>query len=460
MFSAERITNKRLHSKLRIRNRRAPQSLANKSWGVVKEFDEGLRCQDVHSGLRNLDPNAPLLGPLNDTRVVGMAATLGGLIRGHDVIEDAQALMQVAAHQLDVNMLSFGEVIRVLEDAGFVQGVQRRGGKITTFTETVPYYDDLYATLGETWRERSPTEVEQQLLLVIDGLAKSPVPLEDLESAFDLDHEAVPELIEVATGAGLIQTLRTIDGDVAYSPFFGFENPQLLEALVVDHGTDQLVSEFAAVRARQGLEMNPEQYPLLTGAVAGGLVMAASVRLPDGSMQAFAAMPYVSDPHLLTTRKPVLDKALAVLACLRCAETHGEYNTLSPAGLVNVIDKLLDPNRGFLAPNSAHRRQYELMRNSGLLVFGPDSKPGGSWVTPRFVDTQDNREALLLARDLIVHGELVERRVDDAVARTALASGKDYAAPMQTSHRMRQYAQPSPKHFEKIFEKAMGRSAL
>jgi hypothetical protein len=188
--------------------------------------------------------------------------------------------------------------------------------------------------------------------------------------------------------------------------------------------------------------------------------MAASVRLPDGSMQAFAAMPYVSDPRLLTARKPVLDKSLAVLACLRCAETHGEYNTLSPAGLINVIDKLLDPNRGFLAPNSAHRRQYELMRNAGLLVFAPDLRPGGNWVTPRFVDTEDNREALLLARDLILHGELVERRVDDAVARTALASGKDYKAPMQTSHRIRQYAQPSPKHFEKIFEKAMGRSAL
>ncbi|KUM36491.1 hypothetical protein [Arthrobacter sp. EpRS71] len=426
----------------------------------MEEFDEGLRCQDVHSGLRNLDPNSPILGPLNDTRLVGMAATLSGLIRGHDVIQDAQALMQVAAHQLDVNLLSFGDVIRVLEDAGFVQGVQRRGGKITTFTETVPYYDDLYATLGEAWRDRAPTEVEQQLLIVIDGLSKSPVPLEDLETSFSLDGQALPDLLEVATNAGLIQTLKTIDGDVLYSPFFGFENPALLESLVIDHGTDQLIGEFAAVRARQGLEIDPAKYPLLTGAVAGGLVMAASVRLPDGTMQPFAAMPYVSDPQLLTARKPVLDKALAVLACLRCAENYGEYNTLSSAGLINVIDKLLDPYRGFLAPNSAHRRQYELMRNAGLLVFGPDSKPGGTWVTPKFVDTKDNREALMLARDLILHGELIERRVDDAVARQALASGKDYRAPMQTSHRIRQYAEPSPEHFGKIFEKAMGMSAL
>ena len=100
------------------------------------------------------------------------------------------------------------------------------------------------------------------------------------------------------------------------------------------------------------------------------------------------------------------------------------------------------------------------MRNAGLIVFAPDTTPGGKWVTPTFVDTQDNREALVLARDLITHGEIVERRVDDSVARTALEDGRAYRAPMQTSHRMREYAQPSPQHFERIFEKAMGWSAL
>lgn len=426
----------------------------------MEQFNEGLRCQDVHSGLRNVDPNSPLLGPLNDTRLVGMAATLAGLIRGRDVVEDAQALMQVAAHQLDVHMLSFAEVIALLEDAGYVAGVQRRGGKITTFTENVPYYDDLYTALGQAWRDRAPTELEQQMLIVVDGLSQAPVPLESLADNYGLDLAAVPDILEIGTGAGLVRTLRTIDGDIAYSPFFGYENPQLLESLVLQHGTDQLVAEFSAVRTRQGLELVPGNYPLLTQAVAGGLVMAPSVRLPDGTARAFAAMPYASDAKLLTARKPVLEKALAVLACLRCAESYAEHNTLTPEALVNVINKLLDRNRGFLNPNSAHKRQYELMRNAGLIVFAPDTMPGGKWVTPTFVDTHDNREALMLARDLIMHGELIERRVDDSVARTALQAGQGYQAPMQTSHRMREYAQPSAQHFERIFEKAMGRSAL
>lgn len=389
-----------------------------------------------------------------------MAATLAGLIRGRDVIEDAQALMQVAAHQLDVHMLSFNQVIQVLEDAGFVQGVQRPGGKITTFTETIPYYDDLYATLGQSWRHRSPTELEQQFLLVVDGLSRSPVPLESLEQEFGLDHGAVSDLLEVGTGSGLMRTLKTVDGDIAYSPFFGFENPQTLVELVNQYGSDQLISEFSAVRAKQGLELAPGQFPLLTQAVAGGLVLAPSVRLPDGSTRAFAAMPYVADSSLLTARKPVLDKALAVLACLRSAEKYAEHNTLTTAALINVINKLLDPNRGFLNPNSAHKRQYELMRNAGLIIFAPDSMPGGKWVTPTFVDTEDNRSALTLARDLLTHGELVEHRVDDSLARKTLEAGKNYRPPMQTTFQMRKQAPLSPAHFDRIFEKAMGRSAL
>lgn len=428
---------------------------------LLDSFDEGLRCQDVHSGLRNLDPSSPLLAPLNETRLVGMAATTAGLIRGRDVVTDADALMQVAARQLDVPPMSFSEVVQILEDAGFIEGVQRTGRRVDSFTENVPYYDDLYSRLGHAWRAGRPTDTEQQLLLIVDGLARAPLPLEDLSSRFGLDAAAVPDLIEVGTQSGLVRTLRTVDGDLAYSPFFGFENPDGLTKLVNSHGSDQLISEFELVRARQGLEINLSQHPLLTAAVAGGLVMAPMVQLPNGSMQAFAAMPYVSDKSLLSARKPVLEKALAVLACLRCAETHGEFNVLSTEGLVSVIDKLLDPNRGFLNPNSAHRRQYELIRDAGLIRFAPDMLPGGKWVTPTFVDTEDNRAALMLARDLIVHGELVEQRVDDSIARQALDLGKNFKAPMQTAHKMRrESAELSPQHWERVIEKAMSWGAL
>lgn len=417
----------------------------------------GLRCQDVHSGVRNVDPNSPLLSPLNDTRIIGMAATIAGLIRGRDVVQDGQALMTVAAAQLDVNMLSFDSVIRVLEDVGFVQGVQRTGGKITSFTENVPYYESLYERLGESWKERQPTEIEQQLLTVVDGLSGAPVAVEDIENKYGLDRSDLNHVMEVAKGGGLIQVLNTTDGDIAYSPFFGFENPEILTELVNDHGSGQLSDEFDAVRRHQGLAVSKEQYPLISDAIARGLVMAPAVQLPGGDTQAFAALPYVPDKRLLTTHKAVLDKALTVLACLRCAEYDGGHNNLSQSALVSVINKLLDKNRGFLSPHSSHERQYNLMYRAGLIVFDPDSRPGGNWKMPRFVDTEDNRAALILARDLITHGEGVQTRVSDQDARSALDAGNAYVAPMQTMYRSRQSAMQDPKHFSQIFEAAMGR---
>jgi len=427
---------------------------------AVETFQQGLRCQDVHSGLRNLDPNSPLLGPLADTRVVGMAATLAGVIRGRDVVTDAQALAVVAAAQLDVDMLAFNDVVGVLEDVGFVQGVQRHGRKIISFTETVPYYDDLYESLGVSWLERQPTDLEQQLLLVVDGLSAVPAPLEELGVTLGLDRADLPHLLDVGKGTGLIQVIRTIDGDLAYSPFFGFENPDLFGDLVRDHGSDRLATEFEALRAEQGLPIDPDRFPLLTDAVARGLVMAPAVQLPHGGAQPFAALPYVLDRSLLVARKPVVDKALAVLACLRCAQHYGGYSSLIPEGLVNVIDKLLDRNRGFLNPHGAHRRQYELMHRGGLIFFGPDPDPRGGWVVPTFIDSEDNREALSLARDLITHGEALQHRVNDLQARQALDLGKGYTAPLQTMYRTRELVMPDSKHFHKVFEAAMGRAEL
>lgn len=88
----------------------------------MDRFDEGLRCQDVHAGLRNVDPNSGSLTQLADTQMIGMAASLAALIRGQDVISDAQALRSVAAEQLDVSPFAFDGVILQLADVGSDDG--------------------------------------------------------------------------------------------------------------------------------------------------------------------------------------------------------------------------------------------------------------------------------------------------------------------------------------------------
>jgi hypothetical protein len=436
----------------------AGESGADGRGETVESFDEGLRCQDVHAGLRNVNPNSGALVPLAETQMIGMAASVAALIRGRDVVDDAQALRAVAAEQLDVNLHAFEQVVVALEDVGFVSGIQSSGGKITSFTENVPYYDDLYTRLGMAWRERAPSELEQQMVIVIDALAAAPIPLEELAARTRIDSSDMDTLMDVGQAAELVQTIDVDDGIVAYSPFFGFENPKLIGELIRDHGPGQLAAAFEAVTNEQGLPVT-DAYPLLQDAVGRGLLAAPSVLLADGTLQPFATLPYSLDRELLHGAKPVLEKAMAVVACLRCAERFGGYSNLSRAGLVDVIDKLLDPNRGFLMPHSGHLRQYQLLNRAGLIKFGPDLRPGGNWVTPIFVDTEDNRRALRIARDLLSHGEQVQGRIGDDTARRTLELAQPYSAPMQTLKTMRRKVATNAKQWQAVVDRALGRSS-
>jgi len=424
----------------------------------VDKFDEGLRCQDVHAGLRNVNPNSGVLVPLAGTQMIGMAASVAALVRGLDVVSDAQALRAVAAEQLDVSPYAFDNVIRSLADLEFIQGVVYESDRVVRFTETVPFYDDLYGRLGEAWREKQPTDLEEQMVIAVDRLAESPVPVEELASRAGLDSTDLPRLIEIGAQSQLIKTIEVSGGLVAYSPFFGFENPALLAELIRDHGPAQIADAFAAVVGEQGLPVESAN-KVLIDAVGRGLILAPAVELPGGTLQPFATLPYSLDSTLLRSRKPVLEKALAVVACLRCGQHFGGYNNLSAAGLINVIDKLLDPNRGYLNPRGEHERQYRLMHRSGLIAFGPDLRHGGTWVTPRFIDTTDNREALGIARDLLSQGQQIEGRGGGDEARKILELGAPYTAPMQTLNRMKNKPNIDDKSWQAVIDKALGRGA-
>jgi hypothetical protein len=56
----------------------------------MEQYVEGLRCQDVHAGLRTVDPNSPGLIQLKTTRLVGMAADVAAFIRNRQLIDDVK----------------------------------------------------------------------------------------------------------------------------------------------------------------------------------------------------------------------------------------------------------------------------------------------------------------------------------------------------------------------------------
>lgn len=422
----------------------------------MEKFEQGLRCQDIHAGLRAVDPNSSALGRLDDTRMVGMAASLAAAIRGQDVIRDAQTLKMVAADQLDVDSLAFPAVVEILDAAGFVHTVERKGGKIVTFVEEVPFHQDLYETLGQVWSDRSPTEIEQEMVATIHQLAAGPVPAEELAGVVGLNRADVPDLLELAREADLVKGVMTVDGEILYSPFMGFEHPDVMGEVLATHGPGQFQEEIARLRAYQGMPVDLASYPAVTDAVARGLITAPSVERPDHVAQPFATLPYTPDPSLFGVRKPILDKALAILACVRCGQHFGGATAITSP--LAILDALLDPARGRkLKPHSSHRRQYQLLFRRQIVDF----IPSGSWVVPRLIDTEDNIAAVKLARDLIAFGEPLQNRTgSDDDARRLLMTEAGYLTPIQTVHQRRKELHLTPKQYEKAMDALMGRTAL
>lgn len=183
---------------------------------MLDNYTQGLRCQDVNSGLRTFDAASAVLTPVKKTRLIGMAADLAALIRDRELISDISALEAVAAAELDIPSTSFDTVVTVLEEAELVE-LTRVKGQVTGLTSSVPYYRDLYDTLGQAWRERRPSQLEEEMIAVIDTLAHSPVAAESLVTVTGIDD--VDAVIRLGRDAELIKSVANVDGTILLPGF-------------------------------------------------------------------------------------------------------------------------------------------------------------------------------------------------------------------------------------------------
>lgn len=423
----------------------------------LERFKKGLRSQDVHTGLRNVDPNSGLVVQyMETTRLIGMAASLALTIKGQDVIEDAESLKVITADQLDIDPFAFNDVIKLLREIGVVYNVQEEGAKIKRFSERIPLHSDLFESLGEAWEHKKTTEIESSMLYTIDTLATRPFKASEFEKSFGFDAKAQEIIFELSEQSQLVKTIELSDGDrILYSPYFSFENPQLLSKLYSKHPDDSIRAEFEKLKSYQGLPLS-DGLPVLTDAVARGLLQAPSIEDPAGTERSFAFAPYTLGHDYLTLRKAILEKAMAILACVRCGQHFGGYTPITMPQ--EILQALLDPVRGRkLKPHSSHRRQYRLLHRMGIVRF----IPSGSWVQPQLIETEDNIEAVKLAIELLKYsGEPLSRRGVPPDAPKLLMNQGRYLTPIMTVHRQRNRLMLTDNHWESLVNAATGRVRL
>jgi len=361
-----------------------------------------LRAHDVHQGLHEVDRDSALISThLEVTELIGMASAVAAWIKGHDVIPDAQAFKHVAAEQLDVGGFAFDDVVAVLEELEFVGNVQRAGRRIVSFYETVPAsFERMYSQLGQAWKDQEPTEVEASLLQVVDTLSRGPVPVDNL----DIDAAAKPLVLSVGQTAEAIQVVSVGGEDIAYSPFFAYEKPEAIKAILESLDVERVAAAYARVRDFQGAPISiSADAEVLNGLVGAGLMAAPSLERPDKTRELFAVAPYGLPTDVLTIQKPLLEKALAIVAAVRMGQHFGGITNLdSPVALLHA---LLQAER-VVAWHSSTTRQYAALQRQGIVRF----LTSGSRTGITLIDTEDNVLAVRVAIDLMQEGEVTSTK--------------------------------------------------
>jgi hypothetical protein len=390
--------------------------------------DVGLRCHDAHHGLTNVDPRSAYIARLGDVREVGMAANLAVNIRGQDRIEDADALLEVAAEELGVEPLLFGTTLRLLEEADMIDvthvGSRRR------IDVRIPVHEDLYDRLGEVWEARKPSELQQELVSVMHGLAAAPRLLDDLRKA--LPTADLETILKVGDATELIKQLPLEGGStMLYSPYFAFENPDRLQQILSSHPAQEVQAAMARLRMKQGLLL-PDEDSVLGDMAGRGLIMAPTVRSAGGAAT-FGFLPYQVESRLLRVEKAVLEKAVQILACIRYGQERAVATRIThPAA---ILRRLLDPSRNYtLKAHSEHKRQYYTLFRLQIVDFIPNR----DWVEVKLIDTDDNKRAVRLAIDLLTYGEEMQERGLSEHAAQLLSHGDRYEHSLSTIQQRRE----------------------
>jgi hypothetical protein len=355
--------------------------------------------------------------------MVGMAANLAVNLRGMDVISNGEALEQIAAEELGVESLVFRDVLGLLEEADMAT-TRQTGRSGFQIEERIPYHQDLYQVLGDLWQESRPADIEYETVALTNALAIAPRELDQIKS--EIPSSDLQTILAVGTATQLMKELKLSDGTtLIYSPFFVFENPEVLKEIFESHENADVREIVRAIRGEQGLLVDFAN-PVLKDMVARGLLMTPTISGAGGDAS-FAFLPYTVAPEYRGLKKAVLDKAIQILACVRYGEHRGVATKINnPAALLRALS---DPARNFtISAHSEHKRQYQTLYRLQIVDF----VPSGDWVEVRLLDTDDNKKAVSLALDLLQHGEQISDRGLDENARRYLMAGDRFENPLKT----------------------------
>jgi hypothetical protein len=361
-----------------------------------------------------------------------MAARLAVHIRGVDVIEDPDRIYAVA-DRLGIPSIVLPSVLDTLEEAEFAT-VQYQDKRPIKVIDRVPFFGGVYERVGEIWLSRNPREEEIATVELLGELANGPRGLESIRKQTGLKKQQLSLIREVGTAGGYFSEYAPDQETepVVFSPLYWEENPEQTFELLNRWGGDRVSSAIKRVRASQGLPLpdgsasTSEEDQILIEAMVAGLLPSPEVASRKGAKR-FAFTPYNGQIGLENYERAILQKARAILACVRYGQYFGSVTRIGdPAAIIDALRR-----RGRIGSHSEIPQQYAILVVEGIARLSPDAQNRGRFFL-HLIDTEENNKALRLAKDLLSEGEAIAERGLDIEARDLLFGAGRIKDPLTT----------------------------
>lgn len=396
------------------------------------------RCHEIQLAVR--DKEIPRFESIPE---IGMAVQLALHIRGLPIIE-YERLKMVASALLGIPRLAVDRIVEILAEIEFVR-VQRDGKRIKAILPTVPYFEQLYESLGEYLENTSkPDEFESVTLEIVNRLAGSPYNADSLASALGVDRKSFDESVEIGTKGSFLISRRSRSRDILLNPTYFAENADVFADHVAKCGASSVKRTLELVQAAQGwplsliektceiagTKISRDDVQLLKRLAHDGMVKPPRISTSYAGDSVFIFTPTPGFVNVTPLRREQYERALAIVSAVRQGQLlPNRYRIRSPGA---VLYRLMNDLQ--LSPTSDYGEQY---RNLVHLRIAQLEKLPNGFQQLKIIDTPENRESLKTAYQL-VQGQTTPDLTVDVDALNAMTGPQEYIESLVSSRNMRE----------------------
>lgn len=391
----------------------------------AKRVKIALRAQDIQTGLQEYQ-----IGEFETLTKTGIATRLAIHLRGGD-LADYQRLKDVSFALFGVDKLSFPSIMELLEDVEFVRVVGT--GRNRKIVPTVPYFDDLYETLGEKAEQDGLNEIEQASVAVLDRLAASPIRKDLLAKSLGIQPKVLDTVAKIGHAGSYVEEIGRTAEPILISPVYFSENSAAFAAVVAKFGEPAFRQVFQLLQqnpgwpvakiltegAIGGTKLTTDECNVISALMQNGLLQPPAITTAASGTNHFLFTPPLGNTRIQVVEKEIYEKAMAVLSCVRQGEHFAKWNIRSPHLVINAL--LRD---GWLRSNTEAREQYRALVIKKIAKLEP---PGAAWQKVVLIDSPENRRALAWAVEMLKGSEVLDNRGLVQNARDLIFTDKDYA---------------------------------